>query len=254
LVESELFGHIKGSFTGAITDRRGAVALAHGGTLFLDEVCEMEIAQQSKLLRFLQTSDFRPVGSSKLQKSDVRIVCATNRCPLEEMKAGRLREDLYFRLRVLGIRMPPLRERGSDIIALAHHFLAIHAREEQKSFLRLSSEAELLLSNYDWPGNVRELENMIREAVVLHDGGVLETNMLALKPQPTRSPDLGTLSSVLDLPTSFFTRKLRLIERDIIEGAVTACGGSLPRAAKVLGVSASTLYRKRESWELQSRH
>jgi DNA-binding NtrC family response regulator len=254
LVESELFGHLRGAFTGAIADRRGAVALAHGGTLFLDEVCEMEVAQQSKLLRFLQTGEFRPIGSSKLQKSDLRIICATNRCPLEEVKAGRFREDLYFRLRVLSITMPPLRERGSDILALARHFLAIHAREEKKSFLRLSSEAELLLSNYDWPGNVRELENSIREAVVLNDGEVLETKMLSLQPQRTSSPDLAALPSVSNLPTSFFTRKLRLIERDIIEGAVSACGGSLPRAARVLGVSPSTLYRKRESWELPSRH
>jgi two-component system repressor protein LuxO len=254
LVESELFGHLKGSFTGAIADRLGAVGLANGGTLFLDEICEMEIAQQSKLLRFLQTGEFRPIGSSKLQQSNVRIVCATNRCPLDEVKAGRFREDLYFRLRVLGITMPPLRERGSDILALARHFLAIHALEEKKSFLRFSREAELLLTSYDWPGNVRELQNIIREAVVLNDGEVLETKMLSLQPQKLPNPNLATLHSAMNLPASFFTRKLRLIERDIIEGAVSACGGSLSLAARVLGVSPSTLYRKRESWELPSRH
>jgi two-component system repressor protein LuxO len=266
LIESEIFGHLKGSFTGAIADRQGAAALAHGGTLFLDEICEMDIAQQIKLLRFLQTGTIQPVGSALAENVDVRIICATNRNPRDEVASGRFREDLYFRLHVLAITMPPLRERGNDLLTLAAHFLATFAAEERKSFRRLGNDTEAVLLNHSWPGNVRELQNVVRQAVVLHDGEELGADMLSIaclaSPLPAHAADQDTINisglrrihAAMNLPSSFFTRELWRIERDIIEGTVSACGGSVPKAAQVLGVSPSTLYRKRENWELPSRH
>jgi DNA-binding NtrC family response regulator len=260
LIESELFGHLKGSFTGALGDRKGAAALAHGGTLFLDEICEMDTAQQVRLLRFLQTGTIQPVGSSMSQPVDVRIICATNRDPRAEVAAGRFREDLYFRLHVLPIHMPPLRERGDDILLLARSFLAQFCAEEGKSAKSLSAAAEAELMNHAWPGNIRELQNVIRQAIVLGHGEELEAATLSL---PSRMDErsrqatidgLRGLHQAMSLPPAFFSRELWRIERDIIEGAVAACGGSVPKAARILGVSPSTLYRKRDSWELPSRH
>jgi two-component system repressor protein LuxO len=260
LVESELFGHLKGSFTGAFGDRKGAAATAHGGTLFLDEICEMDQAQQVRLLRFLQTGTIQPVGASLSQPVDVRIICATNREPQAEIAAARFREDLFFRLHVLPIHMPPLRDRGHDILLLAKRFLAQFCAEEGKSTKRLSEAAEAALMNHDWPGNIRELQNVIRQAVVLGSGEVLEAEMLALscrRKERLHQPaidGLRGLHTAMSLPPAFFSRELWRIERDIIEGAVAACGGSVPKAARVLGISPSTLYRKRDSWELTSRH
>lgn len=169
LMESEIFGHVKGAFTGATTDRKGAASLAHGGTLFLDELCEMELEMQKKLLRFLQTGTFSPLGGSKEMKVDVRIICATNRDPLLEVEEGRFREDLYYRVHVVPIEMPPLRERGNDITTLATHFLKLFAKEDGKKFNGINRDAESLLKHYSWPGNVRQLQNVIRNIVVLND-------------------------------------------------------------------------------------
>jgi two-component system, repressor protein LuxO len=262
LLESELFGHIKGSFTGAVSDRKGAAALAQGGTLFLDEICEMDSAQQVKLLRFLQSGTIQPVGSAHPQPVDARIICATNRAPQAEVRSGRFREDLYFRLYVLPIHLPPLRDRSGDILALAYSFLRTYASEEGKSFQRFEASAEAALTTYSWPGNVRELQNVIRQAVVLNQGDELTIDMLCLPMvnspgQVYTGPDtdgLRRMHVAMSLPPAFFGRELWRIERDIIEGTVAACGGSVPRAAKMLGLSPSTLYRKRENWELPSRH
>jgi DNA-binding NtrC family response regulator len=262
LIESELFGHIKGSFTGAVADRRGAAALADGGTLFLDEICEMDLAQQVKLLRFLQSGTIQPVGSVLPKAVDVRIICATNRDPRAEIRSGRFREDLYFRLHVLPVHLPPLRDRGTDILALARSFLKIYASEERKQFLRFGACAERALMTYPWPGNVRELQNAIRQAVVLNQGEEIRAGMLCLPSTDSHGElcsradieGLRRMHAAMSLPPSFFGRELWRIERDIIEGTVAACGGSVPKAAKMLGVSPSTLYRKRESWDLPSRH
>ena len=170
LIESEIFGHVKGAFTGAQSDREGAAARANGGTLFLDEICEMELDLQSKLLRFIQSGTFSRVGSSKQEKVDVRFVCATNRDPFAEVKAGRFREDLYYRLHVIPILLPPLRERGEDVLQIARRFLAEFAKEEGKRFDGFTPQAERLLLEYDWPGNVRQLQNVVRNIVVLHAG------------------------------------------------------------------------------------
>ena len=178
LMESEIFGHVKGAFTGAISDRTGAAAKANGGTLFLDEIAEMELALQTKLLRFVQTGTFQKVGETRQESVDIRIICATNRDPLAEVRDGRFREDLYYRLHVVPIQMPPLRERGDDILSVARAFLVAYAREEGKHFRRFTAEAEARLSTYGWPGNVRQLQNVIRNAVVLNDGEEVTQEML----------------------------------------------------------------------------
>ncbi|MFY2830435.1 sigma-54-dependent transcriptional regulator [Vibrio parahaemolyticus] len=169
LMESEIFGHVKGAFTGATTDRKGAATLAHGGTLFLDELCEMELEMQKKLLRFLQTGTYTPLGGTKEMKVDVRIICATNRDPLTEVEEGRFREDLYYRVHVVPIDMPPLRERGGDIVTLAKHFLTTYAKEDKKKFSNIDTEAQHVIKHYEWPGNVRQLQNIIRNIVVLNN-------------------------------------------------------------------------------------
>jgi len=259
LMESEIFGHLKGSFTGAISDREGAARLAHGGTLFLDEICELDLGLQTKLLRFLQTGHIQRVGSTATEKVDIRVLCATNRSPVEEVRQGRFREDLFYRLHVVPIHLPALSERGDDILRLSRHFLTQFSREEAKSFRRFSGEAERALMAHDWPGNVRELQNTVREAVVLNDGEVVEASMLRLPgvaPEcPADAEAGGPMLDVADLRTraarggpDLVGRELRDIERQAIEGTIAACGGSIPRAAKLLGVSPSTIYRKRESW------
>ncbi len=259
LMESEIFGHLKGSFTGAISDREGAARLAHGGTLFLDEICELDLGLQTKLLRFLQTGLIQRVGSTATEKVDIRVLCATNRSPVEEVRQGRFREDLFYRLHVVPIHLPTLSERGDDVLRLSRHFLTQFAREEAKSFRRYSPVAERTLLAHDWPGNVRELQNAIREAVVLNEGEVIEAHMLRIA--GTLAPVLASGDAgepaldVADLRTraasagtSLIGRELRDIERQAIETTIAACDGSVPRAAKLLGVSPSTIYRKRESW------
>ncbi|MDX5351324.1 MAG: sigma-54 dependent transcriptional regulator, partial [Paracoccaceae bacterium] len=178
LLESEVFGHMKGSFTGAISDKPGAAAAADGGTLFLDEICEMAPALQTKLLRFLQTSTVQPVGATRPRKVNVRIVCATNRDPLDAVRRGQFREDLYYRLYVVPIHMPPLRERGEDVIEIAEAALARFAEEEGRRFHGLSPDVRAQLMRLPWPGNVRQLLNVIRNVVVLNPGGVVTPEML----------------------------------------------------------------------------
>lgn len=263
LIESEIFGHVRGAFTGAIADRMGAARAADGGTLFLDEICEMDLALQGKLLRFIQTGSFQPVGSGKTLQTDVRFVCATNRDPLEEVRAGRFREDLYYRLHVVPVQLPPLRERGDDVLALAEAFLIRSAAEEGKAFQRLAPEAREALQRHRWPGNVRELENAMRTAVVLHNGDAVTAAMLPatvrgqagapmvealaeramLDPAPGAAP--ARASAAGGMPN---IRPLAETEREAIEEAVRLCGGNIPKAAAFLGISPSTLYRKQESW------
>jgi DNA-binding NtrC family response regulator len=268
LMESEIFGHLKGSFTGAIADRSGAAGLADGGTLFLDEICEMHPDLQIKLLRFLQSGKIQRVGSPIAETVNVRIICATNRDPAAEVQAGRFRSDLFYRLHVLALSMPALRERDGDVLILARRLLAAYAAEEMKTFRRISSACEAALLDHPWHGNIRELQNVIRRAVVLNDAEELETDMLGL-PAAASLPaalahlppaeangvtDLRRIHAAMALPASFFTRQLWQIERDVIESALSACNGSIPQAARVLGVSPSTLYRKRETWAAPSRH
>jgi len=264
LIESEIFGHVKGAFTGATSDRDGAAARADGGTLFLDEICELELALQAKLLRFLQSNTVQKVGSDSLKKVDVRIVCATNRDPLAEVEAGRFREDLYYRLHVLPIALPPLRARGADILELAKHFLKKFAAEEGKTFDAFSVEAEEVLLAHSWPGNVREMQNAIRNLVVLNEGQTIEAEMLGTlqlrKPagNAVKLADTGPKEAIVRSTetgngawpklTLSLGQPFEVLERQIIEATIDACGGSLPKTARTLQVSPSTLYRKKEVW------
>jgi two-component system repressor protein LuxO len=269
LVESELFGHVKGAFTGAIGNRIGAAAQAHGGTLFLDEICEMDIQLQTKLLRFLQTGTVRRIGASEVEKVDVRIVCATNRDPLAEIAAGRFREDLYYRLHVIPVHLPPLREREGDVLEIARALLAEYAREEGRGFQALSPCAEAAISAYSWPGNVRELQNVLRSAVVLHDGVVLAAADLpepirscaapppapqaptepAAEPEPAGPSPASSGKAAASSGTILRTvEPLWKIEKAAIEAALRLHNDSIPRAAEALGISASTIYRKRQAW------
>ncbi|EIT7025578.1 sigma-54 dependent transcriptional regulator [Vibrio vulnificus] len=289
LMESEIFGHLKGAFTGATTDRKGAAMLANGGTLFLDELCEMELEMQKKLLRFLQTGTFTPLGGSKEIKVDVRIICATNREPLKEVEEGRFREDLYYRVHVVPIEMPPLRERGNDIVELANHFLKTYAKEDGKKFNSISKEAQSILKKYNWPGNVRQLQNIIRNIVVLNDDNQLNMEhlpaQLTTKPQTVKEPaklstppqpvqaviqemrnghealnhhSLETQTSKANpLAHNAFhhsdgsIRPMWQIEREAIQNAIAFCDGNVISAAVMLELSPSTVYRKKQAWEAE---
>ncbi len=253
LIESEIFGHVKGAFTGAAAERIGAAGRSDGGTLFLDEICDMGIELQSKLLRFIQTETYQKVGSSKQERADIRFVCATNRDPLEEVRRGRFREDLYNRLHDIPVEMPVQAMRDSDLILLAEIFLKRFSRQEGKSFSGLSPEAEECLLAYGWPGNVRELVNLMQQVAVLYDGSEVTVEML-----PPQVANLGGVASGSrhsqpeDEPavrTQDAIRPLWQIERDAIESAIAQCGGSIPKAARLLDVSPSTIYRKKEAWD-----
>ncbi|QCO57927.1 sigma-54-dependent Fis family transcriptional regulator (plasmid) [Pseudorhodobacter turbinis] len=249
LLESEVFGHLKGSFTGAVSDKLGAAAAADGGTLFLDEVCEMLPALQTKLLRFLQTSTVQPVGATRPRKVNVRIVCATNRDPAEAVRRGEFREDLYYRLYVIPIHMPPLRDRGEDVIEVAETALQRFAAEEGRAFTSLSPQVRSMFREMTWPGNVRQVLNVMRNVAVLYDGTEVQPYMLpddiaarTHVPPPQAAPEPGVgLTELMGLP-------LAEVERRIIEATLELHAGSVPRAARVLDVSPSTLYRKLEQW------
>lgn len=269
LVESEIFGHVKGAFTGAHQERDGAARAAHQGTLFLDEICELELALQSKLLRFLQTGTLQKVGSDKLESVDVRIICATNRDPLKQVEDGQFREDLYYRLHVLPIQLPPLRERGNDVIEIARSLLAQYADEEGKQFRHFCEETEQRFAAYNWPGNVRQLQNVVRNIVVLHEGEVVTTEMLppplntAIQHNGHSTPQMAPVASAATTSAPVITdnaasvhaaeriRPLAQVEREAIEEAIALCDGRIPDAAHYLGISAATIYRKRNSWKHQ---
>jgi len=254
LLESEVFGHMKGSFTGAISDKPGAATAADGGTLFLDEVCEMAPALQTKLLRFLQTSTVVPVGATRPRKVNVRIVCATNRDPMDAVRRGQFREDLFYRLFVVPIHMPPLRERGDDVIEIAETALARFAQEEGKQFDGLAPEVRALFRRLPWPGNVRQVLNVIRNVAVLHEGGVLSAAMLpASLPQQLEDKPVAQHTALPTAPealgvASLLGRPLAEVERLVIEATLAQHNGSVPKAARVLELSPSTLYRKIEGW------
>ena len=261
LIESELFGHVKGAFTGAIQNRQGMASLANGGTLFLDEIGEMDCNLQSKLLRFVETGTFYKLGSSQLETVDIRFIWATNRHLLSEIKAGRFRQDLYYRLKVTSILLPPLRHRGYDILQLAISFLKQYAQLEEKSFKSFSREAEKILLDYDWPGNVRQLQNVIHNLVLSHYGETITADMVQctlaeeiespcdiIPPQsldqdnPLATAEVAKTSPKTILP-------LWQVEKNAILEAIEYCNGSVVEAAKLLGIGKTTLYRKLQQWK-----
>ena len=254
LMESELFGHVKGAFTGAVSDHAGAALRADGGTLFLDEIGEMDLNLQVKLLRFLQTGTVQRVGSSKLEKVDLRIVCATNRDPLKEVEAGRFREDLYYRLHVIPLHLPPLREREDDVLLIARALLKQYADEENRRFTGFAPDVEAIVATHPWPGNVRQLQNVLRNIVVLHDAVLVERSMLP-PPLNAVTPVERTPEPVVAgvRPVNAGIVPLWQVERDAIESAIAQCEGNIPKAAALLEVSPSTLYRKRLGWAAEGK-
>ena len=252
LMESELFGHVKGSFSGATYDRDGAASVADGGTLFLDEIGEMPLQLQAKLLRFVQLGAFQKVGETKTRHADIRFVCATNRSPLEAIERGLLREDLYYRLNVIPIEMPPLRERGDDVVLIAEVFLERFSRLEGKNFTGIAEDARQLLNEYNWPGNVRQLENVIRNAVVLQDDELLRGDMLP-RSLMQASNHGGNVTQII--PTRINPQQVRPlseVERDAIEHAIESTGGNIQKAAQLLEIDPSTIHRRRKSWQAAS--
>ncbi len=232
LLESELFGHVKGAFTGADESRAGFFHAADGGTIFLDEVSDMSLAMQVKLLRVLQDKEVCMVGSSRSRKVDVRILAATNRDLQGLVRKGLFREDLFYRLNVITIFIPPLRERGDDILLLARHFVTKFATESGQSPLRFSDKALQSLRSYNWPGNVRELENVIQHLVVMTDGDVIEV------------PDLPALMRFSALREPGLKRTLAEVEAEYISNVLSSVDGNKTLAAQILGINRKTLREK----------
>jgi transcriptional regulator with PAS, ATPase and Fis domain len=238
LLESELFGYVKGAFTGAAETRAGFFQTADGGTIFLDEIASTGLSMQVKLLRVLQDKEVCLVGSSKPRKVDVRIIAATNKDLLGLVKKELFRDDLYFRLNVITIDLPPLRERGDDVLLLIRHFAATFAREMGKSVPRFSDEALQVLRNYHWPGNVRELENVIQRLVVMSEGDLIEV------------PDLPSLMRFSALRERGFDRPLAEVEAEYIRNVLASVGGNRTRAAEILGIDRKTLREKMKHYSI----
>lgn len=321
LMESEIFGHVKGAFTGAVANHEGAASQANGGTLFLDEIGEMDLGLQSKFLRLIQTGQFQKVGSNKVETVDIRFVAATNRDPLQQIADGSFRRDLYYRLNVIPIHMPPLRERGEDILDISKLYLTKYADQEGKQFNRFSSDARELLLSYSWPGNVRQLLNVLHNAVILNDAEIITADMLPIQlseadekpvqaPEPSAEPPTenhkvytnsenngvqgyvkqASTQPTTEAPKDYASvqasgrnvisgpdvapknseyqavslphhipqsiediRPLWQIEMEAIERAIELCSGNVTHAAKLLGVSPSTIYRKKPNWKHQGK-
>jgi DNA-binding NtrC family response regulator len=240
LIDSELFGHVKGSFTGALRDHQGVFAQAEGGTLFLDEVTEMPLDQQVKLLRVLESGEYRPVGSQKVFTANVRIIAATNRDPQQAVADGIFREDLYFRLAQFPVRVPALRERDSDVAGLARHFLAYcNAREKQQK--QFADEALLCIGRHSWPGNVRELKHAIERAFILADKNIMSEHLL-----------LGTpvaVTTSFDIPADM---PLDELEKAAIFAALERNHGNKTETALQLSISVKTLYNKLDKYQQES--
>ncbi|NLG61356.1 MAG: sigma-54-dependent Fis family transcriptional regulator [Candidatus Cloacimonetes bacterium] len=237
LLESELFGHVKGSFTGAVRDKEGLLVAAEGGTFFLDEVGEMSPALQVKLLRAIQEREVVPVGATDPVDIDVRIIAATNRDLEQEIRRGTFRSELYYRLNVISLHLPPLRERPEDVALLAEHFLQALAEDKGGTPRTLTPDALSALQAYEWPGNVRELENALERAAILSKGDAVDVDAL-----PSRITNPESAPLVSERPHTNPT--LELIERAYILWVLQAEGGNKARAAEVLGIDPSTLYRK----------
>ncbi|KFA92470.1 sigma-54-dependent Fis family transcriptional regulator [Archangium violaceum] len=245
LIESELFGHEKGSFTGATNARKGAFEEADGGTLFLDEIGELPVDLQAKLLRALESGEIKRVGASKPSNVDVRVVAATNRELLAASRDGRFREDLYYRLCVVPLHLPPLRNRRSDILGLAEHFLRMYSPRGQT--VRLTPEAMERLQQHAWPGNIRELRNVVHRALLLRKGAAIDAPDITFDQEVNRETGV----SVPELPPGMTLEQMLLkLERQIVEAALRRCNNNRERVARELGVARSTLFKRLKEWGL----
>jgi Nif-specific regulatory protein len=265
LLESELFGHVKGAFTGAIDNKTGRFEAAHGGTIFLDEISSMSAKLQVKLLRVLQEKEFERVGESRTIRVDTRVIAATNQYLEDEIQAGRFREDLYYRLNVVPIYLPPLRDRREDVPALARYFLERHSEQHRRDAPPLTPEVLAALQAHDWPGNVRELENFMERALVLSNGGALTPDLLAppgravRRWQPVRGRPSGDLPALIvqlvrlgvqTLPEGTLDERLvGTVERELIEEVFRRSNESKVKAAKWLGINRNTLHKKLSDYQ-----
>jgi two-component system, NtrC family, nitrogen regulation response regulator NtrX len=245
LIESELFGHVRGAFTGAVADRRGKFELAHGGTIFLDEIADMSLKTQAKVLRVLQEQIMEPVGGSNRIKVDARVLAATNKDLTGEIRAGRFREDLYFRLNVVPIFVPPLRDRQDDIPLFADHFMALLAREYGRRPKTFDSDALVALRQYPWPGNVRELHNVIERLMIMVPGDRISSRDLTFLDQAQPADDRASAQIMASAPLHEARDQF---ERDYILRALAAQQGNISRTADMLGIERSNLYRKMRSF------
>ena len=245
LIESELFGHRKGAFTGAIDDRKGKFELADGGTLFLDEVGDMSLKTQAKVLRALQEQTFQRVGGQQTIKVDVRVLAATNKDLEAEIATGNFRSDLYYRLNVIPIEVPPLRARGADIVLLAEHFLRRFAAEEAQPKKKLSPGGAAKLKAYHWPGNVRELRNVIERLAILLPGDTIEAEDIQLGTRAEPAPEIASNLPLKEAREQF--------EKQYILGRLRDFGGNVSRTAESLGVERSNLYRKMDAYGIRGR-
>ncbi|CAM4161528.1 sigma-54-dependent transcriptional regulator [Flavobacterium weaverense] len=241
LLESELFGHKQGAFTGAIKDKKGFIEEAHGGTLFLDEIGEMPIDLQAKLLRVLETSEYIPVGDSTPKKSNFRLIVATNRNLKTESDEKRFRQDLYFRLNIFEITIPPLRERIKDIEPLTHYFVSQFAEKMNRQTLQIDSDFLQKLQSYQWPGNVRELKNVIERAVILCNDALLTSELLPYEMQQEHSKNVKSLSAF----------SMQSVEKLHIQKLLNYTKGNKAEAARLLEIGIATLYRKLEEYNIQ---
>ncbi|MBI5579525.1 MAG: sigma-54-dependent Fis family transcriptional regulator [Deltaproteobacteria bacterium] len=238
LLESELFGHEKGAFTGAVNRRKGRFQLAHGSSIFLDEIAEMAPMTQAKILRVLQERSFEVVGGSETLQVDTRVIAATNRNLEEEIRAGRFREDLFYRLNVVKIEVPPLRDRCEDIPLLANFFINQYAEKNRRHIKGLTPRALDLFMRYEWPGNVRELENAIERAVIMARGDMVAPDAL---PEAIQALGASSGAALVDLPAG---RSLKEVEKEMILRTLAESGGNRTQASKILGISRRTLQLK----------
>ena len=269
LLESELFGHVRGAFTGAVNNRTGRFEAAHGGTIFLDEINSTSLHLQVKLLRVLQEREFQRVGDTPTIRTDVRVIAASNRDLMEEIQAERFREDLYWRLNVIPIYLPPLRQRREDIPGLVAHFLNVYSEANDRYVVHIQREALEALAEYAWPGNVRELQNYVERAVVMADGDELTVDLLPpavlgqqrLRRSGIRGADLDTLtyevvqqglSSTEPGENGLYTKIVNRLERELIAQVMNECNNVQTKAATRLGINRNTLHKKLKEYGLES--
>jgi transcriptional regulator with PAS, ATPase and Fis domain len=268
LLESELFGHVRGSFTGAVNNRTGRFEAAHTGSIFLDEINSTSLLLQVKLLRVLQEREFERVGDTTTIRVDTRVIAASNRNLADEVAAERFREDLYWRLNVVPIMIPPLRKRREDIPALVAHFLSVYSEVNDKYVVHIQREAMEALQDYDWPGNVRELQNYVERAVVMAEGDELTLELLpdaVLHPQPRRGSRDGAdfptlvhdvvfagLQSAGPNAENVHERIVNHVEKEVISQVLEACGGTQTKAAMRLGINRNTLHKKLKDYNLDA--
>lgn len=247
----EIFGHSAGALPGYDVEKVGAAEQAQGGTLFLDEVCELDASAQAQLLQLLQTSSVTPHGASTPRDVKIRIICTSSKDPLEQVKSGQFRADLYYRLNVVPLHLPPLRDRGMDVIEIAEAMVIRYATKEKRPARLLSQEVKALFLSYSWPGNIRELMNLLWHSVVVSNDQSIDLRHMPHQMQNMHLMQEGTEEkrhTQVDLLEYIQGKTLAEVEREVIEIAIARAGGSIPLASKSLGVSPSTIYRKLETW------